>query len=140
MSDDGRSHEITPSGLFLAPRNVAALRENAARAGMAWFEINLARVETKKAFLAACAKALRFPELFGGNWDAFADLLKDLYADCVISCRGCEQFASTAPDDYAVAIEIFRDAATYWKERTSKFLVLVDAKPTGLELPRLPRL
>src|SRR5262245_27058901 len=140
MSDDGRRSASPPSGVFLSPPDVEAVREKAARAGMAWFEINLAHVDNKKAFLAACARALRLPGSFGANWDALADCLKDLYADSVINCRGCAQFAAMAPDDYAIAIEILRDAATYWKERTSKFLVLVDARAAGLDLSRLPRL
>ncbi len=31
----------------------------------------------KRSFLQACARALDFPEYFGGNWDAFADCLGD---------------------------------------------------------------
>jgi len=127
-----------PSGVYLAPPDGQALREEAQKAGIAWFDLNLTRVESKREFLAACAKGLRLPEWFGGNWDALADCLKDLYAESMINCRNCGKFAEAAPDDYATALEIFRDAATYWKERTSTFLVLVDAEPQGATLSRFP--
>ena len=32
----------------------------------------------KAGFLAACARDLRFPEYFGGNWDAFEECVRDL--------------------------------------------------------------
>ena len=127
-----------PSGVYLAPPDVQAMREKALQAGIAWFELNLARVQSKREFLAACAQSLRFPKSFGANWDALVDCLKDLCADSVVNCRSCGQFAEAAPDDYATALEIFRDAATYWEERTSTFLVLVDAEPEGATLSQLP--
>jgi hypothetical protein len=130
--------KFPPSGVYLAPRDVQTLREIAARAGISWFELNLANVESKRDFLAACAKGLRFPKWFGGNWDALADCLKDLCADSVVSWRNCGTFAAAVPDDYATALEIFQDAANYWKERTSTFLVLVDAESQGGRLLRLP--
>jgi hypothetical protein len=130
--------KFPPSGVFLSPPDVQALREKTAQAAVAWFELNLARVQSKREFLAACAKSLRFPQSFGTNWDALADCLKDLCADSVVNCRSCGQFAEAAPDDYATALEIFRDAATYWEERTSTFLVLVDAEPQGATLSRFP--
>ena len=126
------------SGAYLAPADVEALREEAKKAGITWFDLNLARVESKREFLAACAKSLHFPESFGSNWDALSDCLKDLYADCVVNCVNSGKFAEAAPDDYAVALEIFRDAASYWNERTSTFLVLVDAEPAGAGLSRFP--
>jgi hypothetical protein len=125
------------SGVYRAPADVRPLRAAAERARLAWFEINLDAVAGKKAFLAACARSLRFPRTFGSNWDALADCLKDLCADSVVECRNCTGFAEAAPDDYATALEIFKDAASYWHERGSVFLALADAEPEGARLPRL---
>ena len=127
-----------PSGVYLAPADLTASRAVAGRAEIARRDINLERVASKREFLAACARALRFPKTFGGNWDALADCLKDLCADSLINCRNCGSFAEAAPDDYATALEIFQDAASYWKERGSAFTVLVDAEPQGLRLARFP--
>jgi hypothetical protein len=127
-----------PSGVFLAPADTSALRTAAEQAKVAWFDVNLEPVAGKREFLTACAKALRFPPSFGKNWDALADCLKDLCADSVVSCRNCEAFAEVAPDDYATALEIFHDAATYWNERGSAFVLLVDAEPEGVRLARIP--
>ena len=126
------------SGVYLAPDELDALRSAAAKSGISWLEPNLADVGSKREFLAACAKSLRFPRSFGSNWDALADCLKDLLADCAVHCRNCEAFAEAAPDDYATALEIFQDAAEFWEDRGSTFVVLVDAEPDGVSLRRFP--
>ena len=99
------------SGVYLTPDDTEPLRAAAEEAQLAWHELNLGRIGNKREFLAACARGLRFPRSFGGNWDALADCLKDLGADLVANFRNCEPFAEAAPDDYATALEVFQDAA-----------------------------
>jgi hypothetical protein len=124
------------SGVYLAPDDTRAVRAAAEAAALAWHELNLGRVGNKREFLAACAKGLRFPRTFGGNWDALAECLKDLAADTAVSLRNCEAFADAAPDDYATALEVFQDAADFWRERGSAFFALVDAEPEGVRMQR----
>lgn len=124
------------SGVYLAPDDTSTLRAAAEAAGFAWQELNLGRVGNKREFLSVCARALRFPRSFGGNWDALADCLKDLGADLVANLRNCEGFAEAAPDDYPTALEVFQDAANFWRERGSTFVVLVDVEPEEARLPR----
>ena len=124
------------SGVYLAPDDTSALRAATEAERFSWYELNLGRVGNKREFLAACAKGLRFPRSFGGNWDALADCLKDLAADFVVSLRNCEPFAEGAADDYAMALEVFQDAADFWRERGSLFIVLVDVEPEGVKMRR----
>jgi hypothetical protein len=124
------------SGVYSAPEDTQALAAAAEAAGLEWHELNLGRVGNKREFLGACAKGLRFHRSFGGNWDALADCLKDLGADLVASFRNCEPFAEAAPDDYATALEVFQDAADFWRERGSTFVALFDVEPEGGKMPR----
>ena len=124
------------SGVYLAPDDTSALPAAAAAVGLSWHELNLGRVGNKREFLAACAKGLKFSRTFGGNWDALADCLKDLAADFVVSFRNCEPFAEGAADDYATALEVFQDAADFWRERGSTFVALVDVEPEGVKMRR----
>ena len=118
------------SGVYRAPRSVVTLTRQARAVGLAWFDLKLSRVNGKEQFLAACAKKLKFHEGFGGNWDAFADCLRDFEwcnADgYMLHAQDAERFAKGAPDDYALALEILRLAADYWKEKRVAFIVLVD--------------
>jgi Barstar (barnase inhibitor) len=118
------------SGVYRAPRGVIGLTRQAQAVSLAWLDLKLARVGDKQAFLAACAKQLKFPKGFGDNWDALADCLRDFEwrgsAGYVLHVQGAEKFAAAAPDDYATALEILRLAADYWKEQRKPFIVLVD--------------
>ena len=90
--------------------------------------------------LRAIAKALRFPEWFGGNWDALEDCLGDL------SWRKGEghvfllrNWQALPADDLGVLIDVLRSSAEFWSGRARPFFaVLVD--PGGkLALPPLYR-
>lgn len=91
--------------------------------------VDLARVATKEAFLAAVGEALGFPDWYGHNWDALADCLTDLSwmeADgYVIVLERADAFARAAPTDFATALSIFQDAADTWREDGVPFWTLV---------------
>ena len=90
--------------------------------------------------LRAIAKALCFPDWFGGNWDALEDCLSDLSwrpgDGHVLIFRNWQALAS---DDLGVLIDVLRSAAEFWSGRGRPFFaVLID--PGGkLALPPLHR-
>lgn len=126
------------SGVYLAPADTSALHDAIAPGSLAWLELDSREARNKEQFLAACARDLRFPRWFGANWDALADCLQDLSwwpaSDCVVLWRGAGHFAASAPDEFATALEIFRDAATYWKQRGHVFVALLDEQPPNAAL------
>jgi hypothetical protein len=131
------------SGVYVVPADTAALHRAAAARKLAWMELDAAGVRDKTGLLEACAFSLDFPDGFGSNWDALSDCLRDFSwrpeGGYVIVWHGGARLAAAAPDDFATALEIFRDAATYWKERGRTFLVLLDAPVPGLAVPPLRR-
>ena len=64
------------SGVFRAPASLNSVRELAKKAVLAWLELSLDAVSNKLQFLDACARQLKLPVHFGGNWDALADCLE----------------------------------------------------------------
>lgn len=130
------------SGVYLAPADSSALRRAAMRGKLAWMEFDSGEARNKPQFLAACARDLEFPDGFGGNWDALADCLQDLSwrpaPGHVVLWRGASGLASAAPDDFATALEIFRDTAIYWKERVRVFIALLDQPVRGVAVQQLP--
>ncbi|MBM3356694.1 MAG: barstar family protein [Betaproteobacteria bacterium] len=138
-------YEKTPtperSGVYIAPDSLVELRAAAARAKLAWLELDATGACDKRDFLAACARDLQFPERFGGNWDALSDCLRDFgwrsAPGYIVRWQGDATLARSGPDAFATALEIFRDAANYWKERGTLFLVLLDEEPPGIDVPRL---
>jgi hypothetical protein len=130
------------SGVFLVSRALPALRKAAQRTQCAWLDVSLHGVRDKAAFLAACARDLRFPAHFGGNWDAFSDCINDFAwaaaPGYVIAIGQVEPFASQSPDEWATALEILRGAADAWRARNRTFVVLLDYAPRAAAVERFP--
>lgn len=120
-----------PSGIYRAPADVTSLRKQAEQAGLMWIELPLKAVATKAQFLAACAKHLKLPAHFGVNWDALADCVRDLgWFDAskgyVLHLSGASAFAKGDANEYQTALAVLREAADFWKGRSTSFVVLVD--------------
>lgn len=131
------------SGVYLAPSDTTALRRAAVDEKLAWMELDAAGVRDKDSLLETCAFSFDFPDSFGSNWDALSDCLRDFSwrpgRGYVIVWHGSAGLAAAALDDFATALEIFSDAANYWKERGRIFIVLLDEPVPGLAIPPLRR-
>jgi RNAse (barnase) inhibitor barstar len=130
MSTGAATIAAKRSGVYRAPVQVEALQKAASKAGLAWIDLPLQAVSNKKQFLAVCAKQLKLPSYFGGNWDALADCVRDFNwlggKGYVLHITGYAKFANAVPNDYQTALDVLREAADYWKEKGSAFVVLID--------------
>lgn len=125
------------SGVYRAPAGLRPLREHAERAGVAWLEVDLGAIQDKAQLLSALARACAFPGTFGANWDALADSLQDFswkpaLGGYVLHLRNAARTTQVLERDWAVLVQIFDDAAAYWRPRGKAFVVLVDS---GARLP-----
>jgi Barstar (barnase inhibitor) len=126
-----------PSGLYRlvgnwkSPRIARVCRLKQVRL----FRIDGTHVLRKRDFLAAAARGMQFPAWFGANWDAFSDCLTDLSwapgKAYVIVLEGMERFASRAPRDFHIALEILEESARFWSQRGAAFRVLIATGPGG---------
>lgn len=118
------------SGVYRAPAQVGALQKAAATDGLTWIDLPLKSVSNKQQFLAVCKAQLKLPSHFGDNWDALADCVRDTNwlggKGYVLHVTSYETFAQAAPGDYQTALDVLREAADYWKEKGSPFVVLID--------------
>lgn len=120
------------SGVYRAARADDVLQ--AARAhGLHVASIRLAARDGKPALLRALAAALKFPDWFGGNWDALEDCLTDL---SWIPASGylilIEGSAGLVRDDLGVLCDVLASAAEFWSERGKPFYAVLVAGPDGL--------
>ena len=106
------------------------MRRAAEKAGLAWLDLPLQSVSSKKQFLETCARQLKLPSYFGDNWDALADCARDFSwlkaKGYVLHIAGQEKFAAAAPDDFNTALQVLSEAAVFWKGKGVPFVVLVD--------------
>jgi hypothetical protein len=124
-----RRGKHTQSGVYAAPADTSTLRAAYTGAGDLWRALDLTSIRDKAGLLRALAQALEFPTHFGDNWDALADSLQDLswlqWSRLAIEVCGSDGLRRDAPQDWNIALDIFRDAATYWSAHHRSFLVLV---------------
>lgn len=129
-----RLKDASRSGVYRAPRGdeiADAVRGSG---------VLLARVAfaDKEKLLKNIARALDFPEWFGGNWDALEDCLTDL------SWRDAEGyvllFEKAKPgDELGVLIDVLRTAAEHWAGRGKPFFAVFVNPERSLTLPELFR-
>jgi Barstar (barnase inhibitor) len=96
-------------GVRAVRRPAAEVVADARRQGVAVHRIG--PVATKAELLAGFARALRFPDWFGGNWDALSDALRDLSwlpeGPHVVVWAGASK---ADPAAYETALEVLQQA------------------------------
>lgn len=132
---DGEARACKPerNGVYRFPQDIGRLRAVVLGEGGMWRVVDLTGITDKQGLLGAIAQVLQFPGHFGSNWDALADSLQDLswlsWSALVIEARGWNGFARAAADEAGTALDIARNAATYWAGRGKTFIVLLDQAP-----------
>jgi hypothetical protein len=128
-----RLRDPARSGVYRA--SAAETIEEATRAS----GLDVVRIDAAGAApLEAIARALQFPQWFGGNWDALEDCLSDL------SWRkgeGAVLIFTRAPGGEALGtlIDVLRAAAEYWAGRGRPFFAVLVDPQRKLALPPLYR-
>lgn len=113
LSDPARA------GVFHLTGDAREVAAKAEAAGLAVYRIDIGHAHDKKDFLAHMAKAMHFPATFGGNWDAFADCLKDLsWADAkgwVVILEKSKHFCAGHHHEFEQAMDVMAEAADFWR-------------------------
>jgi Barstar (barnase inhibitor) len=88
--------------------------------GIQVFYLDGKEISTKEAFLSKAAQAMKFPEYFGYNWDAFDECITDLewfpaqrYA---LVYDQPDIFAKADPIGWQIALDILQAAVEYWQK------------------------
>lgn len=108
--------------------------------GSGWTTLTLdvGGVRDKAAFMERCAAALTLPDWFGRNWDALADCLSDPSwlpgsRGRLLVVSGWREYADAAPDDWAIAQDVFAGAVAYWREREPGLEVVLVVEPPSAD-------
>lgn len=114
---------------FVDQRDDGALAAAAQALDFALIRIGFKGCSDKDDALVRIARAMDFPEWFGGNWDALADCLSDMSwrpADgYVLLLEDVEGWRTKAPDDFDTVIDIFNEAAIGWARMRRPFWTLM---------------
>jgi RNAse (barnase) inhibitor barstar len=130
-------------GVFQLTVEPYEIEREAKAAGLAVFRMDIGHAHGKKDFLALIAKAMKFPDHFGGNWDALNDCLTDLeWLDgkgWVLVFEKSKHFGAGHQHEFDEAMEVLRAAAEYWKADGKPFWAFVHgAQGWDCGLPKWP--
>ena len=136
-----RLGDAAKSGVYRACRADEIL-DAAQGSALRIVRIGLADAAGKQALMERVARALEFPQWFGGNWDALEDCLTDLSwsqaGGHVLLIEGAEGL----PDDQGgIFVDILASAAAWWAERRRPFFAVFvgGAEALPAQLPDLYR-
>jgi hypothetical protein len=98
---------------------------------------------TRAGFFQELARALRFPDYFGHNWDAVYDCLTDLTwlpADgYVLVLDGIDRFATNEPGQWEIGLKVLREACAFWQPLARSMIALLyDPSELTPGVPLLP--
>jgi len=114
---------------FVDARDSEAMAEAGTALDFEVARIDLAGCADKADALFRFAGALRFPDWFGGNWDALADALGDLSwlpADgYLLLIEHAGPWREADGDDFATLLDILNEAAAGWALRNVAFWALL---------------
>ena len=114
----------------LSVAHVAGIELLAHSLGFAVHRIDLAGCSDKAGLLERTAAALRFPDWFGHNWDAWFDCLTDLSwqrpaPGIVLVFNAASELQQTMPEVLDTAVTVLEDAARVWAGRNVTLRVFI---------------
>lgn len=114
---------------FVDANDGDSLAEAAALLDFAVLRIDLAGCTGKDRVLERFARALRFPDWFGGNFDALADSLGDLSwlpADgYLLLIEHSDAWRRADDENFATLLDILNEAAVAWGDQGVPFWALM---------------
>jgi len=132
------------AGVYLTGPDTRLIAEAAQAADLALWRVDIGHVHGKQDFTALLAKALAFPDWFGGNWDALEDCLGDLSwhpaPGYVLLLEHGKHFGAGHKQEFVTAIEVLDGVAEYWQGQGKPFWAIISG-PDGWApgLPAFPR-
>lgn len=122
------------AGVFHLSADARELAAAAAAAGLMVVYVDIGHAHDKEDFLGDVSRSMRFPDWFGGNWDALADCLKDLSwmpaKGWVVILEKSKHFCGGHGREFKEAMQAMSDAAEYWRAQGKPFWTLI-AGPDG---------
>lgn len=132
MAVDVREVLADPSqggAYFVDAGDADSLTEAASMLDFAVLRIDLASCTSKERVLERFAQALRFPDWFGGNYDALADSLGDLSwlpADgYLVLIEHSDGWRQADDENFATLLDILNEAAASWGDQGVPFWALM---------------
>jgi len=128
-----RLQDASRSGVYRV-RSDAAVLDALREKNLAAAKVPLKGAISKAALLERIAQALRFPEWFGGNWDALEDCLSEAGGYLLFY-----DYGDVPADDRGVLIDVLASSAEFLAEQGEPFFAIFVDPQSALDLDDLYR-
>ena len=127
-----RLSDASRSGVYRTSR-IDEILDAAQGSALRIVRIELAGASGKEALMERTARALEFPQWFGGNWDALEDCLTDLsWSSAGGHVLLIEGAAGLPADERGIFTDILASAAAWWAGRGQPFFAVFVGGAEGL--------
>jgi hypothetical protein len=113
-----RLKDASRSGVYRV-RSDAPVLDALQEGGLSPVKIRLEGAATKADLLQRTAQALKFPEWFGGNWDALEDCLSEVHGYLLFY-----DYREIAADDLGVLLDVLASGAEFRAEQGEPFFAI----------------
>jgi hypothetical protein len=114
---------------FVDERDTEAMATAGSALDFAVARADLGDCADKPTVLARLGRALRFPDWYGGNWDALADCLGDLSwlpaPGYLVLVEHSGAWRGADEEGFGTLLAILNEAAADWRDRNVAFWVLL---------------
>jgi len=121
--------DAAKAGVFHLSDDAREVALAAASAGLMVIYVEIGHAHDREDFLDNASKALRFPERFSADWDAFASGLKDLSwipaKGWVVILEKSKHFAGGHSHEFKDAMQAMIAAAEHWRAQGKPFWTLI---------------
>ena len=121
--------DAAKAGVFHLAADARELAGAAAASGLMVIYVDIGHAHDREDFLDEAAAAMRFPEKFMADWDAFTSGLKDLsWAQAkgwVVILEKSKHFCSGHGHGFKEAMDIMAKTADYWRAQGKPFWTLI---------------
>jgi len=120
---------IDDAGVHTWTGTTEPLKVAATHAKLRFASIDLSKAHDRATLFTEIDTALKLPEHFGHNWDAFADVLEDRdwlgRHGIAIALTHAAAYRRDHPTEWTTLEDILGEAVEFWKERHAAFWVFV---------------
>jgi len=121
--------DAAKAGVFQLGADARELAGAAAAAGLMVIYVDIGHAHDREDFLDDASRAMRFPEPFAGDWNAFAGGLKDLSwlqaKGWVLILEKSKHLCGGHGHEFKEAMDAMAEAAEHWRGRGKPFWTFI---------------
>lgn len=137
--------EYTVSGVYMLDQDtpIDQALELSDQRGLNTYVLKGDELRDKESLLKSIGELFKFPDYYGGNWDALEECLSDMFLDekikgVTLICDHAEVFLENSPNEFQEFIDMLIEITQICETQEDAFVVLLSGvSDSDLGLPKV---